>query len=438
MDSLPELFNGFSISAITFLLITVLLLFVSTFSSASEVAFFSLNPKELNEEKRNDKAVLKLLSNPEKLLATILIINNFSNIGTIISATYCSHLLFNFASQSPLVGFLFDIIVITFLLLLFGEIMPKIYSIIAAKKIALKGAHILLVLQKILNPVASILINSSNLINKKLIKYNHTNISIDELSDALQLTANQKDEDKDILEGIVNFGNITANKVMTPRLQMVDINIKTPFKELLQLIIDSGYSRIPVYQGNKDNIRGILYIKDILPHLDKGDKFRWQSLVRPAYFVPETKKIDDLLTDFQKNKIHIAIVVDEFGGTSGMITMEDILEEILGEINDEYDENESEYQMINENTYLVEAQISLTDFFRIKNIDQDIFTEISDDAETLAGLILAIKGEIPAEKEIITYKNYSFEIVSADNRKIETVKVTINEKRRTENENLKT
>ncbi len=428
MDSLPELFNGFSVQAVVFLLITIILLFASAFSSSSEVAFFSLSPnelKELDEEKRNDQAILKLLSNPEKLLATILITNNFVNIAIIISATYCTNLLFDFASQSRWVGFLFDTIIITFLLLLFGEVMPKIYSTIAAKRIALKSALIIVVLQKILNPLATLLVNSSNLINKKLTKYNQTNISIEELSDALQLTANEKDEDKDILEGIVNFGNITANKVMTPRLQMVNIDIKTPFKELLQLIIDSGYSRIPVYQENKDNIRGILYIKDILPHLDKGEKFKWQSLIRPAYFVPETKKIDDLLTDFQKNKIHIAIVVDEFGGTSGLITMEDILEEILGEINDEYDENESQYQIISENTYLVEAQIALTDFFRIENIDQDVFSEISDEAETLAGLILAIKGEIPTEKEIITYKNYSFEIVSADNRRIETVKVTI-------------
>lgn len=429
MDSTADLFIGFSTPAIISLSITIILLGISAFMSASEIAFFSLTPNELSKLSRNkksDKIILDLRSNPEKLLATILIGNNLVNIGIVILSTYSSNLLFNFSkAQEPWLVFLIQSVVITFLLLLFGEVMPKIYATQHNTKFALKGAHTLKVIQQILSPFSAILVNSSSVINKKLIKYNHSNISVNELSHALKLTANEQDEDKEILEGIVNFGTITVNRIMTPRTDMVDLEINTSYKKVLELIVEVGHSRIPVYINSKDNIRGILYIKDLLPHIDKGDSFRWQSLIRPAYFVPETKKIDDLLSDFQKNRIHIAIVVDEFGGTSGLVSMEDILEEIIGEISDEYDTEESQYQKINENTYIFEAKILIKDFFKINGISEEPFEEILGDVETLAGLILQIKGEIPAQEEIIEYKNYKFEILSADNRRIEKVKLEV-------------
>ncbi len=430
LDPLPELYIGFSTQAVISLIITILLLFVSGFMSASEIAFFSLTPNDLSkldENKKQDKIILDLKSNPEKLLATILIGNNFVNVAIIILSTYCSNLVFDFSSHPAWIGFLFQSVIITFLLLLFGEIMPKIYATQYGVKLALKGASTLRFIQKLVSPFSVILINSTSVINKRLIKYNHSNISVDELSHALKLTASENDEDNEILEGIVNFGTINVNQIMTSRLDMTYIEIKTSFKEVLNEIIESGYSRIPVYQGSKDNVRGILYIKDLLPHLDKPDNFRWQSLVRPAYFVPETKKIDDLLADFQKSRIHIAIVVDEYGGTSGLVTLEDILEEIVGDISDEYDDDETQYQKIDENTYLIEAKILLKDLFKIDGIEESVFEDLSTEAETLAGLILEIKGEIPAEEEIINYKNYEFEIVNADNRRIETIRLHINE-----------
>ncbi len=430
LDPLPELYNGFSIPAIISLAITVVLLFASGFMSASEIAFFSLTPNDLSkldDNKKQDKIILDLKSNPEKLLATILIGNNFVNVAIIILSTYCSNQIFNFTAQPAWIGFVFQSVIITFLLLLFGEIMPKIYATQYGIKLALKGASTLRLIQKMVSPFSAILINSTSVINKKLLKYNHSNISIDELSHALKITASEDDEDNEILEGIVNFGTINVNQIMTSRLDMTNIDIKTSFKNVIKLIIDSGYSRIPVYQSSEDNIRGILYIKDLLPHLDKSDTFRWQSLVRPAYFVPETKKIDDLLADFQKDRIHIAIVVDEFGGTSGLVTMEDILEEIVGDISDEYDEEEVQYQIIDDSTYLIEAKILLNDLFKIDGIEESVFEDLSTEAETLAGLILEIKGEIPTETEIINYKNYEFEIVNADNRHIETVRLHINE-----------
>jgi putative hemolysin len=434
LDSISGLFNGFSIPAIVSLVITILLLGASAFMSASEIAFFSLSPNDinkLNEHKKTDKLIIQLRSNPEKLLATILIGNNLVNIGAITIATYCNNQFFNF-SRAPLLGFLFESVIITFLLLLFGEVMPKIYANRYSKKVAAKGAGVLRRIEFLLTPFSYILVNSSSLINKRLVKYNHTNISMDELSHALQLTAQEEDEDTEILEGIVNFGSTTVNKVMTSRLDMLDVDVKSSYKNVLNVIIESGYSRIPVYQGSKDNIRGILYTKDLLPHLEKNEAFRWQSLIRPAYFVPETKKINDLLADFQKNRIHIAIVVDEFGGTSGLVTMEDILEEIVGEIKDEYDDEEPQYKKIEANTFIFEAKILLNDFFKIEGIDESLFDDIADDVETLAGLILQLEGEIPAEKEVIKYKNYVFEILSADNRRIETVKLHINPEEKTD------
>ena len=263
--------------------------------------------------------------------------------------------------------------------------------------------------------------------NKRFTRKSH-NISVDELSQALELTDKAElSDENNILEGIIRFGGETAKEVMTSRLDVVDLDIRTPFKDVMKCIVDNAYSRIPVYAGSRDNIKGVLYIKDLLPHVNKGDNFRWQSLIRPAYFVPETKMIDDLLRDFQANKIHIAIVVDEFGGTSGIVTMEDIIEEIVGEIHDEYDDEERTYAVLNDHTWVFEAKTLLTDFFKITKLDEDDFERIVGDADTLAGLLLEIKGEFPVLHEKVSYMNYEFEVLEMDNRRILKVKFTINE-----------
>lgn len=396
--------------------------------SASEIAFFSLTPNDLSrldQSNKTDKIVLNLRDNPESLLATILIGNNVVNVAIIIFSTYACSLLFDFSGEYELLGFLFESIIITAILLLFGEIMPKIYATHYAENLVKKGAPILKFTRSLLKPFSIILVNSLGIVNKKLNKYNHSNISVDDLSDALKITSNENDEDKEILEGIVKFGNTDVCQIMTSRLDMVDLDDKTSFENVLALIVETSYSRIPVYQGSKDNVRGILYIKDLLPHLDKNANFRWQSLVRPAYFIPETKKIDDLLSDFQKSRIHIAIVVDEFGGTSGLVTLEDILEEILGDINDEYDDDDLLFEQIDEKNYIFEAKMLMNDFCKVEGIDENAFKEISNEVETLAGLILELKGEIPKEGDIIDYKNYQFEVINADERRIEKVKLHI-------------
>lgn len=434
------LLNAVTVLPFTFehvitLLIIALLLGASAFMSASEVGFFSLTPHHRNEmESSNDEAdrgVLKLLEQPEYLLATILISNNFVNVAIVILSAFFIDSLFDF-SQIPMLKFVIQTGVITFLLLLFGEIMPKVYATQNPLKMTRKAYKTFGLLNKILKPFSKILVNSTHVVNKRLAKRRHNNLSIDELSEALELTTDANNEEKEILKGIVNFGNTTVDGVMTSRLDMVTVDLKTPYSEVLNTVIELGYSRIPVLQDSQDNIRGILYIKDLLPHLTKTNSFKWQSLIRPAFFVPETKKIDDLLRDFQKNKIHVAIVVDEFGGTLGMITMEDILEEVVGDISDEYDEDEALYTKIDDTTYLFEAKIQLNDFFKVTNIESDIFEDKTDEVDTLAGLLLELKGDIPSLSEQITFGDYTFEILAVDNRRIQKVKLYITSETKTD------
>lgn len=417
-----------TISAIISLVITVLLLCISALISASEVAFFSLDPHMLNEledsEVKTDRSILRLLKTPQRLLATILIGNNFVNVAIILLLTYTTSTIFNFESV-PFLGFIFQTIIITFILLLFGEIIPKVYATQFAKQTATNTVPFISAFEKLFGPFVSLLVNSTSIVNSRLSKHNRSNISMDELSHALELTSNSKDEDTDILEGIIKFGNIQVVDIMTSRVDMVDVDIKTNYKDLLGLIIKSVYSRIPVYSGTRDNIKGLLYIKDLLPHLDKPANFRWQSLMRHAYFVPETKKIDDLMNEFQENKIHLALVVDEYGGTSGLVTLEDIMEEIVGDISDEYDDEEELFTKIDNHTFIFEAKILLNDFFKISEIEEDDFVKVTEDVETLAGLILELKGDIPAKNERIDYGRYVFEIVAADNRRIKKVKLYI-------------
>jgi len=416
------------ISAIISLTVSIMLLALSALISASEVAFFSLDPQTTNEleesDLKADKNILRLLQTPQRLLATILIGSNFLNVAVILLLTNFTTSILNFESV-PFLGFIFQAIFITFVLLLFGEIMPKVYATQYAKKTALKAAPVLTALGKMVSPVVSILVSSTSIVNTRLARHTRSNISMDELSHALELTSNSKDEDTEILEGIIKFGNIQVVDIMTSRLDMVVVDIKTNYKQLLDIIIKSGYSRIPVYSENRDNIKGLLYSKDLLPHLDKPINFRWQSLVRQAYFVPETKMIDDLLNEFQINKIHLALVVDEYGGTSGLITMEDILEEIVGDISDEYDNEEQLFTKIDNHTFLFEAKILLNDFFKIAEIDEEDFIKVIDEVETLAGLILELKGDIPAKNERIDYGRYVFEIMAVDNRRIKKVKLFI-------------
>ena len=430
---LAELFDGVtvhtpSVGAIIAIVLAVLLLFASGFVSASEIAFFSLSPNDLSEieeeEHSSDRRIMELLKDTERLLATILISNNFVNVTIIMLCNFFFASVIDFG-QAVIVEFLVITVVLTFLLLLFGEIMPKIYSAQHTLKFCRMAAPVVMVLKKVFAPLSSLLVRSSFIVNKCVAKRNY-NISVDELSQALELTDKDEiSEESNILEGIIRFGGETAKEVMTPRLDMVDLEITSSFKEVLDCVVENAYSRIPVYEDSQDNIKGILYIKDLLPHLKKAEDFQWQSLIRPAYFVPETKMIDDLLRDFQANKIHIAIVVDEFGGTSGIVTMEDIIEEIVGEINDEYDEEERSYVKINDHTYVFEAKTLLSDFYKVVKLDSDFFEDVEGDADTLAGLLLEIKGEFPKLHEKLEYEHIQFEVLEMDARRILKVKVIL-------------
>ena len=431
-DYISEIFSQVGVQDLTAgpviaLALAVLLLFASGFISASEVAFFSLKPNDINRIKEGnhpaDSVILDLLNNSEFLLATILIANNFVNVAIVMLCTYGINEWLDY-SNVPMLGFVLETIVLTFLLLLFGEIMPKIYAKQNTLPFIHKAAPTLLNIQKICKPLAALLVHSTSTINKTLAKKKY-DISVDELSKALELTSKAIPEEKEMLAEIIKFYNKTADEIMTSRLDMEDLDIKANFKEVIDTIIKCGYSRIPVYSGTEDNIKGILYIKDLLPYLDKPETFRWQSLIRPAYFVPETKKIDDLLEEFRTNKIHMAIVVDEFGGTSGIVTMEDILEEIVGEISDEYDEDEKQYIRLADGSYIFEAKIQLTDFFRATDTDPADFEKITEEVETLAGLLLEIKGDFPRRREVIEYKNYRFQILEMDNRRILKVKFNV-------------
>lgn len=416
--------NALSASVLFAFALAFLLLIVSGFMSASEVAFFSLNPGDLNEiqeeEKPADHLIKNLLERSEYLLAAILIANNFVNVAVVMLCTYGIHTWIDF-SQAPLFGFILETVFLTFLLLLFGEIMPKIYAQKNALRFVRTTASTLSALEYFCRPLSGILVQSTSLINRLLAK-KKADISVDELSKALELTSTEIPEEKEMLAEILKFYNKTANEVMTPRLDLEDLDIKTSFRKVLEFVVQTGYSRVPVYAGTEDNIKGILYIKDLLPYIDKPDTFRWQSLLRPAYFVPETKKIDDLLEEFRTNKIHMAIVVDEFGGTSGIVTMEDILEEIVGEISDEYDEDEKQYIQLADGSLIFEAKILLTDFFRVIDVEPAEFGKLTEEVETLAGLLLEIKGDFPRRREIIDYNQYRFQVLEVDNRRILKVK----------------
>lgn len=419
--------NTPSVPALISIILAGLLLILSGFASASEIAFFSLSPSDLNtieeDDHQADKLIKSLLGKSEQLLATILITNNFVNVTIIMLCNFFFMTTFQFGS--PVIEFLCLTVILTFLLLLFGEIMPKIYSAQRGLAFCRFAAPGISFFKKVFKPFVFVLVRSSDFMNKYLAKKKNYTISVDELSHALELT-DKADifEENTILEGIIRFGGETAKEVMTSRLDMIDLDIKTSYEDVMKCIIENVYSRIPIYNGTRDNIVGVLYIKDLLPHISKQN-FRWQSIIRPAYFVPETKMIDDLLRDFQANRVHIAIVVDEFGGTSGLITMEDIIEEIVGEIQDEYDEEENTYKKIDNDSWIFEAKTQLSDFYKVTGLDEEVFDKVVGSADTIGGLLLEIKGEFPELNEVVSYNNFEFKVLAKDNRRILKVRFTI-------------
>ena len=430
LSQLADIFNGItvntpSISAIIAIALAGVLLLASGFASASEIAFFSLSPSDRNDiDERNhpsDDKISALLGDTERLLATILITNNFVNVTIIM---LCNFFFMNvFVFHSPLAEFLILTVILTFLLLLFGEIMPKIYSAQKTLAFCRFSAPGIYFLEKVFRPIATVLVRSTTFLNKHFVKKSH-NISVDELSHALELTDKAElSEENNILEGIIRFGGETVKEVMTSRLDMVDLDIRTSFKEVMQCIIENAYSRIPIYSGSRDNIKGVLYIKDLLPHVNKGDNFRWQSLIRPAYFVPETKMIDDLLRDFQANKIHIAIVVDEFGGTSGIVSLEDLVEEIFGDIEDEHDNTSYICKQIGEHEYVLSARLE------IEKVNETFNLELpeSDDYLTVGGLILNQYQSFPKLHELVSVGKYQFKIIKVTATKIELVRLKVME-----------
>lgn len=423
--SLLTAVSGVDFALIPEIIFLILLVIASAFISGSEVAYFSLTPNDLDElehdKKRNGLTALRLLSKPDRLLSTILVANNTINIAIIILAAFISSKLFDL-SDNPVVSFIIEVVVITFILLLFCEVMPKVYASKNQLRFALKMAPALTFATKLFRPLASLL-SLSTFFVKRRTKTRDGNISINDLSDALELTSSEIKDDKEILKGIVRFGNISVSAVMCPRMDVTALDIHRGFNSILPEVIDSGFSRIPVYAGSFDNVKGILFVKDLLPHLGKPDTFKWQSIIRPPYIVPETKKISELMKEFQEKKIHMAIVVDEYGGTSGLVTLEDILEEIVGEITDETDEEIPLYRVTGQGSWIFDGKILLNDFYRITGTEGNPFADVRGDSETLAGLLLELIEEIPLKDRVISAAGFKFIIETIDKRRIKEIRV---------------
>jgi gliding motility-associated protein GldE len=444
-DPLPDAFNALillnfnstdlasSAGLVAGLIAILILLVCSAAASGSETAFFSLSPSQLfdirSSKSAASKRVAHLLEKPKLLLATILISNNLVNVGIVIISTFLVNQYLDFSSN-PLLGFLFQVIIITSLLLLLGEIMPKVLATRSPVKVATLLAIPLSIIQRILYPFSSLLVNSTRFIDKRHTNKNH-NVTLDDISNAIDITANGKvdDEDRKIMKSITRFGDINAREIMSPRVDLTTIDNSLPFSKVRKIIIDSGYSRIPVYNETPDTITGILYIKDLLPHLSADDNFDWEKLVRPPFFIPENKPINDLMQEFQEKKIHMAVVVDEYGGTSGIITLEDIIEEIVGEINDEFDiESENTFfSRIDDHNYIFEGKTTINDTCRVLGIDDRLFDEAKGESESLAGLILELAGKMPSTGEAFSFGDFTFRIEAADKRRIKKVKITLPE-----------
>ena len=433
MDPEPTILSillsaAFLSKALSIVVLLLLLLF-SALISGAEVAFFSLSQTDLNRASESksskQKAVVTLLERPKRLLATILVSNNFINILIVLLFAYIGDFLFA-EIASPLLKFLIEVVVITFLILLFGEVLPKLYASRNSLKFAAIMAYPFKTLVSLLSFISFPLLGLTNIIENNLGKQK-SSLSVEKLSQALGLTSNESadKDDQKILRGIVSFGNTETGQIMTPRIDIFALSKEETYENVVAKIVNEGFSRNPVYEENIDEIIGVLYAKDLLPYIDVKN-FEWQKLIREPYFVPENKKLDDLLKEFQEKKNHLAIVVDEYGGTSGIVTMEDVIEEIVGDISDEYDQDDAPYSIIDENNFLFDGKINLKDFYKILEIeDSYLFEENKGESETLAGFILEIHGRFPRKQEIITFFEYVFKVELMDKKRIKQVKVTI-------------
>lgn len=429
---LGQFYLGFSTDTVLALLVIIILLFFSGLVSGSETAFFSLTPSNLDSLKvrngKKDKTILQLLTNPKHLLATILISNNFINVSIVILSTYITVNLFDLQSNKMLI-FLVQVVVVTSILLIFGEIIPKILSNREPVAVVTFMVMYMKFLIWFFKPLSSILVNSTSFIDKRVVKKSH-NISLSDLSDAIEITSDTSvtDEEKLILKGIATFGEKEASEIMVSRVNITAVDITLSYNEVINVVLKSGFSRIPVYKETLDSISGILYIKDLLLFSDSNKINGWQKLIRkPVFFVPENKRINDLLQEFRDKKIHLAIVVDEYGGTSGIITLEDIIEEIVGEISDEFDVEplQFKYEKITNNIYVFEAKTPIVDFCKILNVDDEIFDDARGESDSLGGLILEFESKIPDQGSVINFKQFRFEITDADQRKINKIKVLV-------------
>lgn len=414
-----------SVAGIVALLLALGCLLISGFVSGSEISYFSLTESQCEEldESPSGSTIRELLRKPEQLLATILIANNLVNVTIVVLCNFALGPVFE--SLPAVWSFVLQTVILTFLILLFGEILPKLYGTNYPVQWARMAAPGLKLLTRMFAPASKLLIGSTSIVTRVVTKQPQA-ITTDDLSQALELTSGATKSDKEILEGILRYGDTEASEIMTPRIDMTDLDINMPFSRVMETVIDSGYSRIPVFENSEDNIKGILFSRDLLPFIGKvDDKFNWRTLLREPYFVPESRRIDDLLEDFRKRKQHLAIVVDEYGGTQGLVTMEDVLEEIVGDIDDEYDEPEVTYKRLRDNTYEFEGRTPLTDFFRITGLDEDEYKDVTEDCESLAGMLLAIKGDFPKEKEPLVYGRCRFLILDITDHRISNVRVKV-------------
>lgn len=425
LSLIPASLTTFGLPEVVALVLAALCLVVSGFISGSEIAFFSLSPQQLDQldDSPAGPAIRRLLSLPERLLATILITNNMVNVTIVVLCNFALGPIFN--NMDPIWSFILQTVILTFLILLFGEILPKLYANSHSDSWAKFAISPVTLISKILSPLSRLLVSSTTLVNRVVVRQ-PDNITADELTQALEITDVAAADQRHMLQGILKFGDTTASEIMTPRTDITDIDYDDDFDSVMRIVVESGYSRLPVYQGSFDNVKGILYARDLLPFIGRRpDDFDWHSLLREPYYVPESRNIDDLLEDFRRMKIHLAIVLDEYGGTCGLVTMEDVLEEIVGDINDEYDDDEHTFKRLKDNSFIFEGRTLLTDFFRVTGLNADDYDDVTEDVETLAGMLLNIKGDFPHDKEPLVYGRCRFLILDISDHRINEVRVKV-------------
>ncbi len=416
---------NFGLDQMAALVVALCALMISGFVSGSEIAFFSLTPQQCDEldETPRGQNVLAMIGKPERLLATILIANNLVNVTIVILCNYALGPVFQ--GMAAWMSFLLQTVILTFLILLFGEILPKLIANsdnMRWIRFALGGVKLLMA---VFSPISSLLVRGSTIVNRVVVK-KESDVTAEELSQALEITDVSAGDEKEMLEGILRFGDKTANEVMTPRVDMTCVDLSSDFDEVMSTVVESGYSRLPACDGSQDDIKGVLYSRDLLPYIGKdAADFDWRTLLREPYFVPEARSIDDLLEDFRRRHIHMAIVIDEFGGTQGLVTLEDVLEEIVGDINDEYDEDEKTYRRLPDDTFIFEGKTLLDDFFRVTDLNEADYSDVTADCETLAGMLLAIKGDFPKEKEPMVYGRCRFLVLEINGHRIVNVRVKV-------------